>query len=108
MPGSPDDVHTRARTGGFSIACRILGVGLAAAPLLDYLSTIARGGNGDAYRFLILLVLAAIAGVMLIANSLYRLVRYREIEPAWVNVLFIMAGLAGLGEAWYFLPQFRM
>ncbi len=64
--------------------------------------------EGNAYLFLILVLLAPIAGLILVANSLFCLFRNRHLEPSWVALVFLLIGLSGLVEAWYFLPQFKM
>jgi hypothetical protein len=55
-----------------------------------------------------LVLLAPVAGVVLVANSLFCLFRYRKVESFWIALAFILVGLTGLLEAWHFLPQFRM
>jgi hypothetical protein len=30
------------------------------------------------------------------------------VESFWVGLAFILVGVTGILEAWYFLPQFRM
>jgi hypothetical protein len=64
--------------------------------------------DGDAYHFLALVLLAPVAGLVLIANSLFCLFRYRKFESFWVGLAFVLVGVTGILEAWYFLPQFRM
>jgi hypothetical protein len=93
-----------ARIGGFTLACRLICTGLVAAPLL-YFNFVA---EGDAYHFLALVLLAPVAGLVLVANSLFCLYRYRKVESFWVGLAFVLVGLTGFIEAWYFLPQFRM
>jgi hypothetical protein len=93
-----------ARIGGFTLACRFLCSVLVASPLV-YFSFVA---EGDVYHFLILVLLAPLAGLVLVANSLFCLVRYRKVESFWIGLAFILVGVTGVIEAWYFLPQFRM
>lgn len=64
--------------------------------------------DGDAYHFLALVLLAPVAGAVLITNSLFCLYRYRDIESLWISVAFIVVGATGALVAWHFLPQFRM
>jgi hypothetical protein len=64
--------------------------------------------DGSAAEFLVLVLLAPIAGIVLAANSLFCLYRYRKVESFWVGLAFILVGVTGILEAWYFLPQFRM
>ena len=102
-PGPQDDRKNR-RLGGFTLACRFLCSVLVAGPLL-YFNFVA---EGDAYHFLALVLLAPLAGIVLVANSLFCLFRYRKIESPWIGLAFILIGVTGVLEAWYFLPQFRM
>ena len=108
MDTNPRVVRGTPRPGGFSIACRVLCTGLVALPLINYASTMLAGGNGSAAQFLLALSLALIAGVTLIANSLYCLFRYHKAEAFWIGCVFILVGVIGLIEALYFLPKFRM
>ena len=99
--------HTRTHFLGFTRTCRILCSALVAGPLLHYVHSMARG-EGSAAQFLVLNLLAPLAGFMLIANSLFCLFRYRTTASFWVSVVFMLVGIVGFLEAWYFLPQFRM
>ena len=78
--------------------------GLVAVPLLY--ATFVR--NGDAYLFLGMVVLAPLAGIVLVANSLFCLFRYRRVESPWIGILYLLVGAAGVALAMHFLPQFRM
>jgi hypothetical protein len=64
--------------------------------------------EGSAAQFLILVLLAPIAGLVLVANSLFCLVRYRNLESSWIALAFVLVGVTGILEAFHFLPQFRM
>jgi hypothetical protein len=64
--------------------------------------------EGDAYHFLALVLLAPVAGIVLVANSLFCLFRYRNLESPWIGLAFVLVGVTGILEAWHFLPQFRM
>jgi hypothetical protein len=55
-----------------------------------------------------LVLLAPVAGLVLVANSLFCLFRYRNVESFWIGLAFVLVGVTGILEAWYFLPQFRM
>ncbi len=90
--------------GRFTIACRYTCSVLVAAPVA-YVNLVT---DGDAYHFLALVLLSPIAGIMLIGNSLFCLVRYRKIESYWVGIAFILVGLAGGPIFWHYLPEFRM
>ena len=92
------------RLGGFTLTCRVLCSALVAGPLF-YVSFVT---DGDAYHFLALVLLAPVAGLVLVANSLFGLFRYRNLESAWIGLVFILVGVIGVLEAWHFLPQFRM
>lgn len=88
----------------FTLACRVLCSALVAWPVL-YFSLVV---EGNAYLFLVLVLLAPLAGIVLVTNSLFCLVRYRRIESFWIGLAFILVGAVGVIEAWYFLPQFHM
>jgi hypothetical protein len=77
---------------------------LVAGPLL-YFSFVT---DGDAAQFLVLVLLAPVAGLVLVANSLFCFFRYRKLESFWIGLVFILVGVFGFLEAWYYLPQFRM
>ena len=64
--------------------------------------------EGDAYHFLVLVLLAPVAGLILVANSLFCVYRYRKVESFWVGLAFVLVGVTGVIEAYYFLPKFRM
>ena len=92
------------RLGGFTLPCRFICNALVAGPLF-YLSFVA---DGDAYHFLALVLLAPVAGLVLVANSLFCLFRYRNVESSWMSLMFVQVRVIGVLEAWYFLPQFKM
>jgi len=92
------------RIGRFTITCRYVCSALVAAPFI-YVNLVT---DGDAYHFLALVLLSPIAGIVLIANSLFVLVRYRKIESYWASITFILIGLAGGFVIWHYLPEFRM
>jgi uncharacterized membrane protein YhaH (DUF805 family) len=92
------------RLRGFTFWCRFICSALIAAPLF-YVSFVT---DGDAYHFLALVLLALVAGFVLVANSLFCLFRYRNIESSWISLGFILLGVIGGLVAWYFLPKFRM
>ena len=93
-----------ARVGGFTLMCRFICTALVTGPLV-YFSFVV---DGDAYHFLALVLLAPIAGLVLVANSLFCLFRYRKVESFWIGLAFILVGVTAFLEAWYFLPQFKM
>ncbi len=88
----------------FTLRCRLVCSALVAAPLL-YVNFVT---DGDAYHFLALVLLAPVAGFVLVANSLFCLFRYRNIESSWISLGFVLVGVIGGLVAWYFLPKFRM
>lgn len=92
------------RAGSLTQACRFLCSSLIAGALF-YWNGVA---DGDVYHFLALVLLAPIAGLVLIANSLFCLIRYRNWRSASVALLFIPVGGAGVLVALHLLPQFRM
>ena len=102
-PGPQVESNSR-RLGGFTLMCRLICSLLVAGPLF-YVNFVA---EGDAYHFLALVLLAPVAGLVLVANSLFCLYRYRKLESFWIGLAFILVGVAGVLEVWYFLPQFRM
>jgi hypothetical protein len=42
---------------------------------------------------------APVAGIVLAANSLFGLFRYRQLEPFWIGLMFLLIGLNRLVEA---------
>ncbi len=92
------------RLGGFTLTCRFICSALVAGPLF-YVNFVA---DGDAYHFLALVLLAPVAGIVLVANSLFCLFRYRNVESFWIGLVFLLVGAIGVLEAWHFLPQFKM
>ncbi len=104
MDPGPQVERVSRRLGGFTLTCRLICSLLVAGPVL-YVSFVA---EGDAYHFLALVLLAPVAGLVLGANSLFCLFRYRNVESFWIGLAFVLVGVTGILEAWYFLPQFRM
>ena len=94
--------------GSLTLVTRLICSALVGFTIFDYTKTVLSGGNGNAYVFFILLMLAFFAGIILIANSFFCLYRYRSIESYWVSIAFILVGGVGILMAWHFLPQFRM
>ena len=92
------------RVGSFTLACRFICSALVVGPLL-YWSSVT---DGDAYHFLALVLLAPIAGLVLFANSLFCLFRYRNWKSASFSLIFIFVSVIGVLTAQYFLPQFKM
>jgi hypothetical protein len=92
------------RVGHPSLACRWICSVLIAGPLLYRVSVT----EGDVYHFFILVVLAPVAGLVLFANSLFCLIRYRNWKSASFSLVFILVSAVGVLTAWYYLPQFRM
>ena len=90
--------------GRLTIACRFICSFLVAAPLL-YVNFVA---NGDAYHFLALVLLGPIAGIVLVGNSLFCFIYYRNVESYWTGLVFILVGVVGVLVAWHYLSQFRM
>ena len=100
----PQVERMNRQLGGFTLTCRFLCSALVAAPLI-YRNFVT---DGDAYHFLALVLLAPVAGLVLVANSLFCLFRYRKIESSWISIVFILVGVIGFLVTWHFLPQFRM
>ena len=93
-----------ARVGAYTLICRFICTVLVAGPVV-YFSFVA---DGSAAEFLVLVLLAPIAGLVLVANSLFCLFRYRKVESFWIGLAFILVVVTGVIEALYFLPKFRM
>ena len=93
-----------ARIGAYTLMCRLICSLLVAGPVV-YFSFVT---DGSAAEFLVLVLLAPVAGIVLAANSLFCLVRYRKVESFWIGLAFVLVGVTGILEAWYFLPKFRM
>lgn len=91
------------QVGHPTIACRWI-CSLIAGPLLYRISAT----NGDVYHFFIPVVLAAIAGLVLFANSVFCLLCDRNWRSAAINLFLILVSTIGLFTARYYLPQFRM
>ena len=104
MDPGPQVERTSRRVGAYTLICRFICTVLVACPLF-YVHFVV---EGDVYHFLILVLLAPLAGIVLVANSLFCLYRYRKVESFWIGLAFILIGVTGVIEAWYFLPQFRM
>ena len=102
-PGSQVERASR-RLGGFTLACRTVCSLLVAGPVV-YFSLVT---DGDAYHFLALVLLAPVAGLVLMANSLFCVFRYRKVESFWIGVVYVLIGVIGFLEAYHFLPKFRM
>jgi len=64
--------------------------------------------DGDAYHFLALVLLAPVAGLVLLANSLFCLVRHRTWKSTAFSLVFVVISVVGFLSTWHFLPQFRM
>ena len=104
MDPGPQVERTSRRVGAYTLICRFICTVLVAWPLF-YVTFVA---ESDAYHFLALVLLAPVAGLVLVANSLFCLYRYRKVESFWIGLAFILVGVTGVIEAWYFLLQFRM
>lgn len=100
----PDESGGPASVGTPTNVCRLLCTALVAAPLL-YFHFVT---DGSAFEFLVWIVLGVAAGAVLIANSLFCMVRYRKIESPLIGLLFIIVGVIGGLTAVHFLPHFRM
>jgi hypothetical protein len=87
-----------------TLTCRFICSAVVASPLL-YVSFVA---DGDAYHFLALVLLAPVAGLILVADSLFCIFRYRNLESSWIGLVFVLVGVIGVLEAWHFMPQFKM
>jgi len=104
MDQGPQAESTSRRVGAYTLICRFICSVLVACPVI-YVSFVT---EGSAVRFLILVLLASIAGLVLVVNSLFCLFRYRKVESPWIGLAFVLVGVTGVLEALYFLPKFRM
>ena len=104
MDTGPEVERMSRRVGAYTLICRFICSVLVACPVF-YVSFVT---EGSAVQFLILVLLAPIAGFVLVANSVFCLVRYRKVESFWIGLAFILVGVTGIIEALYFLPKFRM
>jgi hypothetical protein len=91
--------------GGFTRFCRLAGSGLVLAPLLYFILVTE---DGNAYYFLILVLLAPVGGTILSVNAVFCLFRYRTLNSIVISLAFMVLSLIGFYSAWYFLPQFGM
>ena len=92
------------RPRGFTFTCRSICSALVAAPLF-YVNFVV---EGNAAHFLALVLIAPVAGLVLVINSLFCLFRYRNLESTWIGFVFVLVGVIGVLESWHFLPQFKM
>lgn len=90
--------------GNYSLACRLVCSALVGAPLVYRILV----EDGDPYHFLALVLLAPLAGFVLLLNSLFCLFRYRTWRSAGISLIFIPVSAIGAAVAWHFLPQFRL
>jgi len=90
--------------GKYSIVCRLICSAMVFWPLA-YRFTVE---EGSAVEFLALILLAALAGLVLLLNSLFCLARYRTWGSAGVSLVFVAVSAVGFAVACYYLPQFRM
>ena len=95
MDQGPQVERKSRRLGGFTLMCRLICSLLVAGPVL-YFSFVT---EGDAYHFLALVLLAPVAGLVLIANTLFCLFRYSNHESSWINLVFVLVGMIGVLEA---------
>jgi len=94
----------KTTVGKYSLACRWLCSALVFWPLAYRMLV----EKGSAVQFLALILLAALAGLVLLLNSLFCLARYRSRGVAGVSLIFLAVSGVGFAVAWYYLPQFRM
>jgi|GEM_PF-2498289 len=90
--------------GKYTIACRLVCTALVLWPLGYRLFA----ENGSAVEFLALILIAALAGFVLLVNSLFCLFSSRRWTAAGVSLDFVAVSAIGFFVTWYYLPQFRM
>jgi hypothetical protein len=100
----PQDLPEIEKPRHFTVFCRVICIALIAATLAYFGFVV----DGDAYHFLALVVLAPIAGLILMANSLSCMFRERNLQSFGTAIVFMLVGFMGFFVAWYFLSQFRM
>ena len=95
---------SRVGPGRPTRVCRFFCTALVAWPLV-YFQFVT---DGNAYLFLVLVLLAPIAGSVLALNSVFCMIRHRRFESPLIGLLFVAIGVVGFLLALEFLPQFRM
>jgi hypothetical protein len=91
--------------GPFTTKCRWICSAMVAAPTLYWWSL---RYKGDAYILLILMLLALIAGLVLFANSIFCLRRYRNRRQVFISLAFAFGSVAGVLLMFHSMPRFKM
>jgi hypothetical protein len=97
--------HVTSTAGRPTFLCRGICSALLAAPLLYWLSF---AYKGNAYVLLFLVVLAVAAGLVLLANSIFCLVRYRNPQDLRLSLVFVLVSVIGVVAMPFYLPGFKM
>ena len=85
--------------------CRWICSGALAAPLLYWWSL---AYKGDAVVLLVLALLSLVAGLVLFANSIFCLFRYRKQGQLTTNAIFAFVSVIGVLAMPYVLPGWKM
>lgn len=78
---------------------------MLAAPLLYWWRF---AHKGDALILLFLALLSLVAGFVLVINSIFCIVRYRDRRQYMVSILFVVVSLIGVLAMPYVLPGWKM
>lgn len=100
-----DGEHVNQSVSPFTTKCRWICSALVAAPTLYWWSL---RYKGDAYILLILMLLGLIAGLVLFANSVFCLRRYRNRRQVFISLAFAFGSVAGVLLMFYSMPGFKM
>ncbi len=99
------NVPEHRKVGALTFACRLICGALLAVPSLYWALS---AGKADAYLLLLLTLLAPVAGLVLFANSIFCLARYRSCGQISVSLVFILVSVIGVFATFYFSPGFKM
>ena len=92
-------MSTRRR--GLTLTCRFICSALVAAPLL-YVCFVA---DGDAYHFLLLVLLAPVAALVLVAHSAYGLLHCRTLTEEGLREVHDDGGMHGVSTVLFMVPE---
>jgi hypothetical protein len=93
------------RISRLTFLCRWICSAMLAAPLLYWWSL---AYKGDALILLVLALLSLVAGLVLLVNSIFCLVRYRNRWQSSTSIFFIFVSVLGVLAMPCVLPGFKM